>query len=103
MAFCVDDAISVDVQWDSQGARCLELSQLLAFIHDQAMGKKSEGKEPLLLRNMVADWATQQEVWGYIIDTERMTVALPTRKVDDLCARIAEWPGDRQSATVRGV
>ena len=41
--------------------------------------------------------------FGYYIDTESMTIAMPTRKVDDLRARVAEWTAERQSATVRGV
>ena len=32
-----------------------------------------------------------------------MTIALPTRNVDDLRARAAEWTAERQSATVREV
>ena len=99
----MDDAISVEVQWDSEGARCLDLSRSLALIHDQAMGERCEGEEPLLSHKKVTGWATQQEVLGYDIDTESMSIALPTRKVDDLRARLAEWPAGRQTATVKEV
>ena len=80
----MDDAISVEVQWDGEGARCLDLTRPLAFIQEQAMSEISEGEEPLLSRKKVTGWATQQEFLGYDIDTESMTIALPTRKVDDL-------------------
>ena len=99
VAFFMDDAISVEVQWDVEGARCLDLSRFLAFIYDQAMGKRSEGEKPLLSRKKVTGWATQQEVWGYDVDTESMHIALPTWKVDDLRARVAAWTAERQSAT----
>ena len=89
----MDDYIWVEVQWDAEGGRCLGLSRSLAFIHDQAMGERSEGEEPLLSREKVTGWATQREVLGYDIDTESMTIALPTRKVDDLRAQVEEVAG----------
>ena len=99
----MDDAISVEVQWDADGARCLDLSRSLAFIDEQAMGERFEREEPPLTRKKVTDWPTQQEVWGYDIDTESMTIALPTRKVNDLRERVAGRTAERQSATVREV
>ena len=98
----MDDAISVEVQWDPEGARCLDLSRSLVVIHEHAMGKRSEGEEPSLSKKKVTGWATQQEVLGYDVDTESMTIALP-KKVDELRARLAEWPAGRQTATVREV
>ena len=71
VAFYVDDAISVDVQWDAESARFLDLSRSLASIYDQAMGEGSEAKEPLLSPEKVLVWATQQEVWG-TISTQRV-------------------------------
>ena len=103
VASCMDDAISVEVRWDTEGARCLDLSRSLAFIHEQAMGERFEGEEPLLSRKKVTGWATQQEVLGYDIDTESMTITLPTWQVDDLRSRVAEWTAERQSAAVREV
>ena len=38
---------------------------------------------------------------GYDVDTESMTIALPTRKVEELRARLADWPAGRQTAAVR--
>lgn len=32
-----------------------------------------------------------------------MTIALPPREVDDLCARVAKWSAGRNSATVKEV
>ena len=40
---------------------------------------------------------------GYDIDTESMNIALPARKADDLCARVAEGPPGRETATVKAV
>ena len=75
----------------------------LASIHFQAMGERCEGEEPLLSHKKVTGWATQQEVLGYDIDTEGMTIALPARKVDELRARESEWPPGRETATVKEV
>ena len=58
----MDGAFSVEVQWDPEGARCLDLSRSLAVIHEQAMGESSEGKEPLISKQKVTGWASQQEV-----------------------------------------
>ena len=85
------------------GRGVLDLSQSLAFIHEQAMGERSEGEVPLLERKKVTGWATRHEVFGYDIDTESMTIVLPTRKVEHLRARVAEWTAERQSETVREV
>ena len=38
----MDDAASVDVQWEAEGGRCLALSQALVSNHHQAMGEKAE-------------------------------------------------------------
>ena len=103
VAFFMDYAISIKVQWGKEGGRCLDLSRSLASTHVQAMGERCEGEEPLLSHKTVTDWATQQEVLGHDIDTESMTIALPARKVDELRARVAEWPPGRETATVKEV
>ena len=77
--------------------------RLVASIHFQAMGEQGEGEEPLLSHRKVTSWETRQEMLGYDIDTESMTIALPARKVDDLRARVAEWPPERETATVKEV
>ena len=62
-----------------------------------------EGEEPLLSHKKVADWAPQQEVMGFDLDTERMTISLLARKVLELRKLLEEWPGGRSTATVREV
>ena len=66
-------------------------------------GREVRRGEPLLSHKKVTDWATQQEVMGYDIDTERMTIALPARNVHDLRTRWAEAPEGRQTATMKAV
>lgn len=77
------------------------LSRSIPSINYQARGERCAGQEPLLSHNTVTGWATQQEVLGYDIDSEITTIALPTRKVDELHVRLAEWPAGRQTATAR--
>ena len=67
------------------------------------MGERCEGGMPLTSHKNVTDWARQQEVLGYNIDTESMINNLPERKVDSLHARLAVWPDGRKTATVKVV
>ena len=62
--FFVDDAISVEVQWRDDGARCKVLTASLVDAHFQAMGERTGGEEPLLPRKKMTGWATAQEVLG---------------------------------------
>ena len=103
VVFFMDDAVSVEVQWEAGGGRCLVLSQALASNHHQAMGERAVGEEPLLSHKKVTDWAPRQEVLGFDLDTERMTISLPGRKITELREMLQEWPEERSKATVREV
>ena len=48
----MDDAISVEVRWDPEGARCLRLTRTLAGIHEQVMAERTEGEEALLSKQI---------------------------------------------------
>ena len=43
VVFFVDDAISVDVQWKEDGARCKEMSASPEDAHFRAMGREERG------------------------------------------------------------
>ena len=96
------DAISVEVQWDKR-VYSYRLFTVVSVNPFQAMRERGEGEEQLLLHRTVTGWATQQEVLGYGIGTESMTIALPERKADDLRQRVAEWPPERETATMKQV
>ena len=99
----MDDAVSVEVRWKPDGGKCTVLAQCLASIHFQAMGERGEGEEPLLSLKTVTDWAPQQEVLGFNLDTEKMTISLPPRNIRELQELLDEWPEARLTATVREV
>ena len=40
---------------------------------------------------------------GFDLDTERMTISLPGRKINELREMLQEWPEQRSTATVREV
>ena len=80
----MDDAASVEVQWEPDGGRLLALAQSLASIHFQAMGEREEGEKPLLSPKKVMDWAPQQKVLGFDLDTEKMSILLSARKVREM-------------------
>ena len=66
------------------------------------MGERAEGEEPLL-SHKVTDSAPQQEVLGFDLDRDKMTISLPVRKVKELRELLEEWPAGRSTATVREV
>ena len=61
--FFMNDAISVEVQWNDDGARRKALTASLADAHFKAMGERGQGEEPLLPRKMTG-WSTAQEILG---------------------------------------
>ena len=67
------------------------------------MGEREEGEEPLLSQKKVTDWAPQKDMLGFDLDAEKMTIALPARKVRELREPLEEWPAGRCTATVRKV
>ena len=79
------------------------MAQSLASIHFQDMRVRAQGEEPLLSHKKVTDWAPQQEVLGFDLDREKMTISLPARKVKELRKLLEEWPAGRSTATVRKV
>ena len=80
--FVFDHAVSVPVQWDPEGARCLDLSRSLTAIHEQAVGERSKGGYVVFENNN--DWPGNTTRG---LDTESMTISLPKRKVDEFRAR----------------
>ena len=102
VVFFMDDAISVEVQKEDGWERCLDVSRWLAPIHFKAMGEGRE-EEPLWSHKKVTGWATQQEVLGYDIDTESMTISLPVLRVGELRERLVDWPAGRNTTTVKSL
>ena len=85
----MDGAVSVDVQWESGKEKWLALSQTLASIDCPAIGERVEEEEPLLSHTSITDWAPQQEMLAFDLDTEKMTTSLPAREMQEL---LPEWP-----------
>ena len=48
------------------------------------MGEREEGEKPLLSPKKVMDWAPQQKVLGFDLDTETMSILLSARKVREM-------------------
>ena len=71
---------------------------------DSFSGHAGEGgREEPLLSHKVTDWAPQQEVLGFDLDTEKMKISLPAGKVGELRELLEEWPTGGCTATVREV
>ena len=50
------------------------------------------------MHKKATDWVPQQEVLGFDLDSEKMTISLPTKKIRES----QELPAGRRTATVRG-
>ena len=103
MRYYVDDGILVELQWWPDGRRCLRAVQSLASDHFRLLGERGVSDPPLLSTSKITDWDTRLEVLGWIIDTEALTVTLPSRKRLKLRSLLAEWPPSRASASARQV
>ena len=76
--YYVDDGILVEVQWWPDGRRCLRAVQSLTSDHFRLLGEREVSDPPLLSASKITDWDTRLEVLGWIIDTEALTVTLPS-------------------------
>ena len=101
--YYVDDGILVEFQWWPDGRRCLRAVQSLASDHFRLLGERGVSDPPLLSTSKITNWDTRLEVLGWIIDTEALTVTLPSRKRLKLRSLLAEWPPSRASASARQV
>ena len=95
MRYNVDDGILVECQWWPDGRPCLRAVQSLASDHFRLLGERGVSDPPLLSTSKITDWDTRLEVLGWIIDTEALTVTLPSRKRLKLRSLLAEWPPSR--------
>ena len=101
--YYVDDGILVDVQWWPGGRRCLRAVQSLASDHFCLLGERGLSDTPLLSAREITDWDTQLEVLGWIIETEALTVTLPSHKRLKPQNLLAECPSSRTSASAKQV
>ena len=101
--YYVDDGILVELQRWLDGRRCLRAVQSLASDHFRLLGERGVSDPPLRSVRKITDWDTQLEVLGWIIDTEALTVTLPSHKRLKLQKLLAEWPSSRTSASARQV
>ena len=51
----------------------------------------------------MTDWATQQEVLGFDLGTERMTISLPARMISEFQKMLEDWPDGGRTVMVREV
>ena len=101
--YYVDDGILVEVQWWPHGRRCLRAVQSLSSDHFRLLGVRGASDPPLLSARKITDWDTRLEVLGWIVDTEALTVTLPSHKRLKLRSLLAAWPASRASASAKQV
>ena len=103
MRYYVDDGIVGELQWWPDGRRCLRAVQSLASNHFRLLDERGVSDPPLLSARKITDWDTQLEVLGWIIDTEALTVTLPSHKSLKLQNLLPEWPSSRTTASAKQV
>lgn len=54
----------------------------------EASGERGAREELLLALKRMTGWAMFQELLGFLVDTEAMTISLPRHEVDDLVERL---------------
>ena len=94
VVFLVDHVMSIEAQRFQDGSRCLGLSLSLAGIHFEAVGEHEPPDEPLSVPKEMTRWVPQQEVLGFWLGNEVLTISLPQRKVGGIIERLAAWPPD---------
>ena len=101
--YYVDDGILVEVQWWPDGRRCMRAVQSLASDHFRLLGERGASDPPLLSAGKIMNWDTCLEVLGWIVNTESLTVTVPTPKRLKLRVLLSEWPPSRASASAKQV
>lgn len=77
--------------------------QSLSSDYFRSLGERRTSDLPLLSAGEVTNWDTRVEVWGRIVGTEALTVALPSHKRFTPHSLLAEWPASRASASAKQV
>ena len=103
MRYCVDDGVLVEARFFKDGRRCRRAVQSLAPDHFRLLGIRGPNDLPLLSKEKITDFNTRLEVVGWILDTQQLTVTMPTQKQQKLASVLGEWPVTRTSATARQV
>ena len=99
----VDDALYVELESFLGGKRCIRASQSFASDSFRLFGNRDSGEPPLFAQEKTTPWDTRVEMLGWMIDTVAMTISVPLAKIAQLRELLAEWPTDRQSASVKDV
>ena len=98
----VDDTIAVEVLHTP--TRCSTATASLINDHFQLFGEPGEhGLPSVVAASKLTDWCTTAAVLGFEIDTEAMTVAVPSHKVLELQQLLAQWPSSRRTAPMQDV
>ena len=97
--YYVDDGILVEVQWWSDGRRCMRAVQSLASDRFRLLGVRGASDPPLLSAGIITNWDTRLKVLGWLVDTEALTVTAPPHKCLKLRLLLAERPPTRTYAS----
>ena len=70
--------------------------------HFRSLGSRGPN-DPPLLDEKYSNFETRLEVFGWVLDTGKLTVSMNLRKLETLQRLLGEWPVSRQTATFRQV
>lgn len=101
--FYVDDGILVEVRFFQDGRRLRRAIESLASDHFRLLGPRGSGDPPLLEARKILGWNTRLEVLGWILDTDQLTISLPSHKSSKLREILGNWPRSRAIATCKQI
>ena len=78
--YYLQDGILVELQWSPDGRRCLRAVQSLASEYFRLLGERGVSDPLLMSARKITDWEPKLEGLGWIIDTEALTVTLPSHE-----------------------
>ena len=99
--FYVHDSILAEVRFFQDGRRLRRMIESLALDHLRLLGPRGPQDPPLLEAHKMLGSSTRLEVLGWVLDTDKFTFSLPSRKSSKLRQVLANWPHCRHSATCK--
>ena len=101
--YYVDDGVLVEAKFFRDSRRCRRAVKSLASEHFRLLGTRGPNDPALLSKENITDFSTRLEVLGWILDTQQLTVTMPTQNQQKLARVLGNWPVTRTSATARQV
>ena len=99
----VDDMISTEACPRGNEARLIVATKSAVSDHLRMLGSSQANPVPVMSQKKLTDWLVAQEILGFVVDTQKMSISVPARKIDEIQTLLKEWPSTRQEAKAKQV